>query len=711
MNNNELQQNNFTICLNMIVKNESHIIVDTLNKLISKIHIDYWVICDTGSTDNTKELILDFFDKNKIQGELYVDEWVNFGHNRTLALENAYDKTDFLFVMDADDEIVGDLIFPENIFEYDSYLLKFRGGYTRTLLINNKKKWKYNGVLHEYIECLEKNKSSTLTGDYYIISGKCGDRSKDSNKYMNDALLLEKEYKIALNNKDNIYKRYSFYCANSYKDANDQDNAIKWYKNTLTFDGNWSQEKYISCLRLYELYDKQKNIENGIFYLIESYKYDSNRVECIYNLIKYYCIKKQNNISYSFYTLIQNYYENQYINDKFINKLFVTENIYSFYLPYYMIIVCERLKKYEIGIKMYDIIFTKGNVNIGEWWIKNLVYNLQFFIEKNKDINFVTKWRNYLTLINKKCYDIDRKLVNKYEIYNISNFVELHSPNDNINIENDGSDIDKFMVIAILAKDKETVLSFYLNCIYNQTYPKKYIHLYIRTNDNKDDTTRILTEFTEKYGNEYASVYFDYSSISDDLKKYSNHEWNSFRFNILGKIRQESVDYAYKLNAHYFVADCDNFIIPTTIENLFKNKELGIISPMLRTLQNKSISGNKYININYSNYHYDVQENGFYKTSNKYFSILNNEITGLIRVCCVHCSYLIPYKYLSSIKYNDNSDRYEYIIFSDVLRKQNIPQYIDNTNKYGYLTFSETKEEFEVDLSENNLVELINKSI
>jgi hypothetical protein len=702
-------KNNFTICLNMIVKNESHIIVDTLNKLISKIHIDYWVICDTGSTDNTKELILDFFDKNKIQGELYVDEWVNFGHNRTLALENAYDKTDFLFIMDADDEIVGDLIFPENIFEYDSYLLKFRGGYTRTLVINNKKKWKYNGVLHEYIECLEKNKSSTLTGDYYIISGKCGDRSKDSNKYMNDALLLEKEYKIALNNKDNIYKRYSFYCANSYKDANDQDNAIKWYKNTLSFDGNWLQEKYISCLRLYELYDKQENIENGIFYLIESYKYDSNRVECIYNLIKYYCIKKQNNIAYSFYTLIQNYYENQYINDKFINKLFVTENIYSFYLPYYMIIVCERLKKYEIGIKMYDIIFTKGNLHIGEWWIKNLVYNLQFFIEKNKDINFVTKWRNYLTLINKTGYDIDRKLVNKYEIYNISNFIELHPPNDNINIiENDTSDTDKFIVIAILAKDKESVLSVYLNCIYNQTYPKKYIHLYIRTNDNNDDTTTILTEFIEKYGNEYASVYFDYSSISDDLKKYSNHEWNSFRFNILGKIRQDSVDYAYNLHANYFVADCDNFIIPTTIENLFKNKELGIISPMLRTLQNKSITGNKYNKINYSNYHYDVQENGFYKTNNKYFSILNNEITGLIRVCCVHCSYLIPYKYLSSIKYNDNSDRYEYIIFSDILRKQNIPQYIDNTQKYGYLTFSETKEEFEVDLSENKLVELIN---
>ena len=43
-----------TICLNMIVKNESKIIVDTLTKLLKKIKWDYWVICDTFTTDNTK---------------------------------------------------------------------------------------------------------------------------------------------------------------------------------------------------------------------------------------------------------------------------------------------------------------------------------------------------------------------------------------------------------------------------------------------------------------------------------------------------------------------------------------------------------------------------------------------------------------------------------------------------------------------------------
>ena len=44
---------NQSICLNMIVKNESEIIVKTLKLLTDKIKFDYYVICDTGSTDNT----------------------------------------------------------------------------------------------------------------------------------------------------------------------------------------------------------------------------------------------------------------------------------------------------------------------------------------------------------------------------------------------------------------------------------------------------------------------------------------------------------------------------------------------------------------------------------------------------------------------------------------------------------------------------------
>ena len=149
-----------SICLNMIVKNESPIIQNTLEKLCSKIDFSYWVICDTGSTDNTREIITEFFKTKNIPGEMHQDAWQNFAHNRTLALQKAFGKTDLLLVFDADDEIVGQIVLPgvhDTI--YDEYHLKFGSllgtAYTRVLLINNKKKFIYQSVIHEYICCVE----------------------------------------------------------------------------------------------------------------------------------------------------------------------------------------------------------------------------------------------------------------------------------------------------------------------------------------------------------------------------------------------------------------------------------------------------------------------------------------------------------------------------------------------------------------------------
>ena len=108
----ETENDKATICLNMIVKNESHIIRGTLEMLCNKIQFDYWVICDTGSTDGTQDIITKFFREKGIDGELFSDVWTDFAHNRTLALNRAFGKTDLLLVFDADDEIHGNLCLP-----------------------------------------------------------------------------------------------------------------------------------------------------------------------------------------------------------------------------------------------------------------------------------------------------------------------------------------------------------------------------------------------------------------------------------------------------------------------------------------------------------------------------------------------------------------------------------------------------------------------
>ena len=90
------------ICLNMIVKNESKIIkrlLETVQPLI-----DTYCICDTGSTDNTIDIIKSFFDNVNISGKIVKEPFRNFEYNRNYALKQCYgmDSADYILFLDAD---------------------------------------------------------------------------------------------------------------------------------------------------------------------------------------------------------------------------------------------------------------------------------------------------------------------------------------------------------------------------------------------------------------------------------------------------------------------------------------------------------------------------------------------------------------------------------------------------------------------------------
>ena len=86
----------YNLTLSMIVKDEAPNIERCLASCAP--FINYYIICDTGSTDNTKEIIKKFFDEKGIPGEIHHDEWVNFAHNRNCALQHAQGKTDYVLI-------------------------------------------------------------------------------------------------------------------------------------------------------------------------------------------------------------------------------------------------------------------------------------------------------------------------------------------------------------------------------------------------------------------------------------------------------------------------------------------------------------------------------------------------------------------------------------------------------------------------------------
>ena len=52
----------------MIVRDAAEFITETLQSVLP--YIDEWVIVDTGSVDNTKQVVQNFFDEARLEGQL-----------------------------------------------------------------------------------------------------------------------------------------------------------------------------------------------------------------------------------------------------------------------------------------------------------------------------------------------------------------------------------------------------------------------------------------------------------------------------------------------------------------------------------------------------------------------------------------------------------------------------------------------------------------
>ena len=166
------------------------------------------------------------------------------------------------------------------------------------------------------------------------------------------------------------------------------------------------------------------------------------------------------------------------------------------------------------------------------------------------------------------------------------------------------------VTIAIIAKNSSIHLDKYLECLLGQTYPKDRTLLYIRTNDNIDDTELKLSDWVKIFGKLYHKIYFNSKSVDPSLKEIGNHEWTSTRFKVLGIIRQASVKWAEIHRSHYFTCDVDCYIIPETIQSMVSTG-LPIVAPFLKCTQQRL----------YSNMHAEVDEQGFLRPSEQDLTI------------------------------------------------------------------------------------------
>lgn len=270
------------IALCMIVKNEENVIERCLHSVYK--HINYFVICDTGSTDKTKNKIKNFFENRGIPGEIHDHKWFDFGKNRTAALQLCYEKTEWVIMIDADDWIQGNIDLSYLDSSFDAYKVNVGNSeinYPRIQIFNVKnKKWEYREPIHEYPYAEGHSQIGKISGDYIWVSGRDGDRTKkhenQKTKYFNDYLILKKELEKNPNN-----SRNQFYAGQSLYDAGLYRMAEKEYLKRTEM-GGWKDEIYYSWYKV-ALCGKIENdpVSEIICACINAHEVDHERVECL----------------------------------------------------------------------------------------------------------------------------------------------------------------------------------------------------------------------------------------------------------------------------------------------------------------------------------------------------------------------------------------------------------------------------------------------
>lgn len=330
----------------MIVKNEENVIERSLTSALP--FIQTWLIVDTGSSDKTMEIIQTFFDKHSISGHLFSRQWVNFGYNRTEALELCRNKMDWAIMLDADDTIEGQP-FPSTLFSdnegIDGYTMQilFQGHqFRRMQLFRISAPWRYVHTVHEYAVCDGRTSAAIghIPNHTYMHARSEGAQSKDPiSRAERDIKLLQNEPKDS---------HTLFHLANSYREAKQIENALQCYKELIAIDTNLiNPEKYISMVNIIFF---SSNTDEQIEFTKRAIELEPLRLEAQYNLL-HRCRYSPNTPAPSDMDLfeIAAAVTNREVN---MDDFMVTPSIYEWLFDYEFIFVAFNTKHY---VEAYEI--------------------------------------------------------------------------------------------------------------------------------------------------------------------------------------------------------------------------------------------------------------------------------------------------------------------------------------------------------------------
>jgi len=390
------------ILLNMIVKNESKIILRALESAAP--FIDGLVIMDTGSSDNTIELIQGFMAKypalfGRVISEPIPEDDFTFSGARTRALEHCVEfanNADYVLFMDADMVLeIGDPLLSINITEPPKayYIVQKSTIFNKNvrlipLIAKDIKSGnlKYRTYTHEFIS----HNYELIHIPYEKLGIRdIGDGGAKGNKLQRDLRLLMRGLK---EDDADLRCRYLFYLGETnrfWADCNHEPEirnailtlSIKYYTERAAITDAWIQEVWFSYYAIGKCYMAMTPAQpdKAIYNWMLGYDVYPHRIENLYECIDYFCMNvRKYKLAHFYYNLAAAMLEDGDCSRQDVREtqLFLQHDIYEYKLQFIYTILAPYMGIRDLN---NEIVALLNNPHVPDYIYASILNNMKYY--------------------------------------------------------------------------------------------------------------------------------------------------------------------------------------------------------------------------------------------------------------------------------------------------------------------------------------------
>ena len=282
-----------TVCLSMIIKDESNEIISVLDGIIPI--IDTYCIFNDKSSDNTIKIISEYFIKKNIQGKIQdmpiLDPTI---HVKTALFEESKKMANYVVILDPDSIVKISATMNKKKLSCDFYLFKQVTGNVinyKCCMIKSTMKAICSGSVYQHWDV----KSLNYKCLWYV------EITNSSEKNINNKDKITILFQEII--KDPTNYTSLFHLAEVYYLTGDYAASIYYFKKRFGMKRGTYEDNWFCCYRIGLCYLIRQEWENGVAWMLEGYQCYPYRSENIYEIMKYYCGTCQYKLAEIFYNL------------------------------------------------------------------------------------------------------------------------------------------------------------------------------------------------------------------------------------------------------------------------------------------------------------------------------------------------------------------------------------------------------------------------